>query len=189
MLANVAANHLISEKEPGRYGNGHPNIVPYRTYPAADGDLAVAVGNDKQFAAFAAALGSPGWSSDPRFARNQDRVVNRDEIDGLVAAKIATRTRSEWIDLLDAAGIPAGPINLVSEALSSPQAIARNMVVGMEHPTVGPIRMLGLPIRFSDTPAGLRLPPPELGADTTEVLSELGLTSEEIASLHERGIT
>ena len=189
MLANVAANHLISEKEPGRYGNGHPNIVPYRTYPASDGDLAVAVGNDKQFAAFAAALGNPDWSSDPRFARNQDRVVNRDEIDGLVAARIATRTRAEWIDLLDGAGIPAGPINRVSEALSSPQAIARDMVVGMEHPAVGPIRMLGLPLRFSDTPASLRLPPPELGADTASVLSELGLTSEEIDSLHERGIT
>ncbi len=189
MLANVAANHLISEKEPGRYGNGHPNIVPYRTYPAADGDLAVAVGNDGQFAAFAAALGEPGWSSDPRFARNQDRVVNRDEIDGRVATIIGTQTRAEWIELLDAVGIPAGPINLVSEALSSAQTIARDMVVDVEHPAVGPIRMLGLPLRFSDTPAGIRLPPPELGADTGSLLSELGLTPEEIDSLHQRGIT
>jgi crotonobetainyl-CoA:carnitine CoA-transferase CaiB-like acyl-CoA transferase len=189
MLANVAANHLTSAKEPGRYGNGHPNIVPYRTYPASDGDLAVAVGNDSQFATFAAALGRPGWSSDPRFARNQDRVVNRDEIDGQVAEIIATRTRTDWIELLDAAGIPAGPINLVSEALASPQTIARDMVVDMEHPVVGKIRLLGLPLRFSDTPAGIRLPPPELGADTTSVLSELGLSSEEIDSLHERGIT
>lgn len=189
MLANVAANHLTSQKEPGRYGNGHPNIVPYRTYPASDGDLAVAVGNDKQFAAFAEALGSPGWSSDPRFARNQDRVENRDEIDGLVAKVIATRPRAEWIDVLDAAGIPAGPINLVSEALASPQAIARDMVIDMEHPVVGQIRLLGLPLRFSATPAGLRLPPPELGADTTSVLSELGLSPGEIALLRERGIT
>jgi len=189
MLANVAANHLISEKEPGRYGNGHPNIVPYRTYAAADGDLAVAVGNDGQFTAFAAVLDSPGWSSDPRFARNRDRVVNRDEIDGLVAAKIATKTRAEWIELLDAAGIPSGPINLVSEALSSPQAIARDMVIEMNHPAVGPIRLLGLPLRFSETPAGLRLPPPGLGADTVSVLSELGLSSGEIDSLRDRGIT
>ena len=189
MLANVAANYLTSELEPGRYGNGHPNIVPYRTYPAADGDLAVAVGNDGQFAAFAAVLERPDWSTDSRFARNQDRVRNRDEIDSQVAGIIANRTRAEWIELLDAAGIPAGPINLVSEALSSQQTIARDMVVDMEHPTVGPLRMLGLPLRFSDTPAGIRLPPPELGADTASLLSELGLSSEEIESLRDRGIT
>ncbi len=189
MLANVAANHLISGNEPGRYGNGHPNIVPYRTYPAEDGDLAVAVGNDGQFAAFVRVLGRPEWSTDPGFARNQDRVQNRSEIDGLVAEIIATRTRAEWIEMLDAAGIPAGPINLVSEALASPQTIARDMVVEMDHPIVGPIRMLGLPLRFSETPAGIRLPPPELGADTASLLSELGLTAEEIDSLRQRGIT
>ena len=189
MLVNVAANHLISGAEPGRYGNSHPNIVPYRTYPAADGDLAVAVGNDGQFAAFAAALGRPDWSTDSRFARNQDRVRNRDEIDGQVAGIISTQNRAVWIELLDASGIPAGPINLVSEALSSPQTIARDMIIDMEHPTVGPIPMLGLPLRFSDTPAGIRLPPPELGADTGSLLSEIGLTSEEIDSLRHRGIT
>lgn len=188
MLANVAANHLASDVEPGRYGNGHPNIVPYRTYPAADGDLAVAVGNDTQFAAFAQGLGRPEWSTDPRFARNQDRVRNRGEIDAQVAEVIATRTRAEWIEMLDAAGIPAGPINLVSEALASSQTIDRDMVVDIDHPTVGPIRMLGLPLRFSDTPAGIRLPPPELGADTESVLSELGLTLEEIDSLRQRGV-
>ncbi len=189
MLANVASNHLISEAEPGRYGNGHPNIVPYRTYPAADGDLAVAVGNDGQFAAFARALGRPEWSTDPRFARNQDRVRNRTEIDDQVIEIISKRTRADWIELLDAAGIPAGPINLVSEALTSPQATARDMVVEIEHPTVGLIRTLGLPIRFSDTPAGIRLPPPELGADTESLLLELGLGPEEIESLRMKGIT
>ena len=189
MLVNVAANHLALEAEPGRYGNGHPNIVPYRTYPAADGDLAVAVGNDGQFAAFAAALGRPDWSTDSRFARNQDRVRHRDEIDRQIAGIITTRTRAEWIEVLDSSGIPAGPINLVSEALSSPQTIARDMVVDLEHPTVGSIRTLGLPLRFSDTPAAIRLPPPELGADTGSLLSEIGLTSDEIASLRHRGIT
>jgi crotonobetainyl-CoA:carnitine CoA-transferase CaiB-like acyl-CoA transferase len=189
MLINVAANHLVSGAEPGRYGNGHPNIVPYRTYPAADGDLAVAVGNDSQFRALAAALGRPEWSTDRRFARNEDRVRNRSEIDGQIAQIIGARTRSEWIDLLDAAGIPAGPINLVSEALASPQTIARDMVVQMDHPEVGPILMTGLPLRFSDTPAEMRLPPPVLGADTASVLSELGLTSDEIDSLRRQGIT
>jgi glutaryl-CoA transferase len=189
MLANVASNHLVSDAEPGRYGNSHPNIVPYRTYRAADGDLAVGVGNDGQFAAFAAALGRPDWSTDPRFARNEDRVRNRVEIDSQVAAVMGTRTRLEWIDLLDGAGIPAGPINLVSEALASSQTTARDMVVEMDHPAIGPIRMTGLPLRFSETPGAIRLPPPLLGADTDSVLSELGLTSDEIDSLRERGIT
>ena len=189
MLANVAANHLISGEEPGRYGNAHPNIVPYRTYRASDGDLAVAVGNDGQFAVFSAALGNPGWPSDRRFARNQDRVLNRDEIDRLVAEVFATRTRAEWIEVLDAVGIPAGPINLVSEALASLQTIARDMVVDIEHPVVGPIRLVGLPVRFSDTPAGISRPPPQLGADNESVLAELGLSPEEIDSLRQRGIT
>jgi crotonobetainyl-CoA:carnitine CoA-transferase CaiB-like acyl-CoA transferase len=149
----------------------------------------VGVGNDGQFAAFAAALGRPDWSTDPRFARNEDRVRNRVEIDSQVAAVMGTRTRLEWIDLLDGAGIPAGPINLVSEALASSQTMARDMVVEMDHPAIGPIRMTGLPLRFSETPGAIRLPPPLLGADTDSVLSELGLTSDEIDSLRQRGIT
>lgn len=189
MLANVAANHLVSGQEPGRYGNGHPNIVPYRSYRAADGDLAVAVGNDGQFRAFGGVLGHPEWADDPRFARNQDRVGNRDEIDRMVGAVITGRTRADWIDLLDAAGIPAGPISLVSEALASAQAIARQMVVDVEHPTAGPIRTLGLPLRFSETPARIRQAPPELGADNEEILLELGLSEPEIQDLRKRGIT
>ena len=188
MLVNVAANHFVSGEEPGRYGNAHPNIVPYRTYPAADGDLAIGVGNDGQFEAFARALGRPDWSTDPRFARNQDRVRNRDEIDGQVAGVLASKTRAEWIELLDGAGIPVGPINLVSEALAGPQAKARDMVVETNHPTVGVIRMVGLPLRFSETPASIRLPPPDLGGDTGSILAELGLGQGEIDSLREKGI-
>ena len=188
MLANVASNHLVSGEEPGRYGNAHPNIVPYRTYPAADGDLAIGVGNDGQFEAFARALGRPDWSTDPRFARNQDRVRNRDEIDGQVAGVLASKTRAEWIELLDNAGVPAGPINLVSEALAGPQAKAREMVVETNHPTVGPISMVGVPLRFSETPASIRLPPPDLGGDTGSILAELGLSPGEVDSLREKGI-
>lgn len=188
MLANVAANHLASGEEPDRYGNGHPNIVPYRTYPTADGDLAVAVGNDTQFAAFASQIGHPEWADDPRFSRNPDRVRNRDALDEQVARVMGERTRAEWIEILEAAGIPVGPINKVSEALSSPQTLARDMVVELQHPSAGTMRTLGLPIRLGDTPAAIRRPPPELGADTDAVLADLGIGVSEVERLRAEGV-
>lgn len=188
MLANVAANYLASGEESGRYGNGHPNIVPYRTYPTADGDLAVAVGNDTQFAVFASVIGHAEWADDPRFSRNPDRVSNRDALDERIARVMTERTRAEWIEVLDVAGIPAGPINTVSEALSSPQALARDMVVDLQHPVVGSLRTLGLPIRLGDTPSTIRRPPPELGAHTEEVLAEIGVESAELERLREEGV-
>jgi succinate---hydroxymethylglutarate CoA-transferase len=187
MLANVAANHLVGGAEPRRYGNGHPNIVPYRTYRAGDGELAVSVGNDRQFAVFAGVLGHPEWAGDPRFAANRDRVAHREELDRLVGDAIAERTRAEWIDLLDGAGIPSGPINSVSEALSSAQTAARRMVTEMDHPVAGLVRSLGLPIRMSDTPPSIRLPAPALGADTDPVLAELGYDAAEIEELRASG--
>lgn len=183
MLANVAGNALVTNSEAGRYGNGHPNIVPYRTYSAADGDLAVAVGNDAQFAVFATALGHPEWADDPRFARNADRVENRSEIDRLIGEVIGSRTRVAWTEALDQAGIPAGPINLVSEALSSPQTKARGMVTEVEHPTIGMLKMLGLPIRYSETPGAIKRPPPRLGEHTDAILGDLGYSPSQIATM------
>jgi crotonobetainyl-CoA:carnitine CoA-transferase CaiB-like acyl-CoA transferase len=189
MLANVAANYLISREPPGRYGNGHPNIVPYRTYPTSDGELAIAVGNDDQFVRFAALLGHPEWAEDPRFARNRDRVVNRDVIDRLVGEAIAGSTRAEWIEMLDPEGIACGPINTVAESLSSPQTIAREMVTEVTHPKIGSVPMLGIPFRFDGTPATIRSPAPLAGEHTEEVLTvELGIPADKVAEMRSAGV-
>lgn len=172
MLANVAANHLISGRDAGRFGNGHPNIVPYTAYPARDDRIAVAVGNDGQFAKFAAVLGHAAWATDPRFAKNPDRVMNRDALDELIKTELQREGADVWIAKLMAAGIPCGRINSVAQALAAPHAIAREMVTSVEHPTAGNVKMLGIPFRFSDTPAGIRRAPPLLGQHTEAILRE-----------------
>lgn len=190
MLANVASNHLISGDDAQRFGNGHPNIVPYRTFATSDGELAVAVGNDDQFGRFVEILGHPEWATDERFARNQDRVRNREAIDSAIAERMATRTRAEWIDALSPAGIPSGPINTVAEAMSSEQSLARGMVAEVEHPTAGDISLVGIPFKMFGTPPSVRLPPPLLGQHSREVLvDELGLGQDEIDELVSTGIT
>jgi crotonobetainyl-CoA:carnitine CoA-transferase CaiB-like acyl-CoA transferase len=184
MLANVASNHLVSGRDARRFGNGHPNIVPYTAYAVKDGMIAVAVGNDGQFAKFAAALGHPEWAQDARYATNPDRVVNRDALDNAVEEILRTRPSGEWLDKLSSAGIPCGKINSVAEALGSPHAQAREMVQTVRHPTAGEVKMLGVPFRFSDTPSSIRRPPPTLGQHTEEVLRDvLNLSDARIAEL------
>ncbi len=189
MLANVAANHLATGQDVDRYGNGHPNIVPYRTYPTADGDLAVSVGNDDQFARFAELLDHPEWASDERFARNQDRVDHRDLLDGLITDALASGTRAQWKAKLEPVGIPSGPINSVAEALASDQARARDMVATVEHPTAGPVDLVGIPFQLFGTPPSIRRPPPRLGEHSREVLTESGLGASQIDQLMADGIT
>ena len=184
MLANVASNHLVSGKDARRFGNGHPNIVPYTAYPTADAMIAVAVGNDAQFAKFCAALGNAAWADDPRYARNPERVTNRDALDAMIIGALKTQGADAWLSKLTAAGIPCGRINSVAQALSDPHTAAREMVRSVKHPTAGELRLLGIPFRFSDTPASVRRPPPMLGQHTEQVLrDELWLTAERIAAL------
>lgn len=187
-LANVAANHLATGKEAGKFGNGHPNIVPYTTYPSADGELALAVGNDGQFRAFAEVAGKPEWGKDPRFAKNADRVRNRVACDAAVAEAVKQKPTQWWIDRLRAAGVPCGSVNKVSQALSDPQTLARGMVMEMQHPTAGALKMLGFPIKLSGTPAAANKAPPLLGQHTEEVLAgDVGLSAAEIEALKKAG--
>ena len=189
MLANVASNHLVSGKNAGRFGNGHPNIVPYTAYPTRDDMIAVAVGNDGQFAKFAEVLGHAEWASDPRFSKNPDRIGSRDALDALISAELKREGAERWIEKLMAAGIPCGRINSVAQALAAPHAVARDMVTEVEHPTAGKVKMLGIPFRFSDTPASIRRAPPLLGQHTEAVLrEELGFSDTRIAELRKEKV-
>jgi len=184
MLINVASNYLISGKDARRFGNGHPSIVPYTTYPTADGMMAVAVGNDGQFARFAETVGHAEWAKDERFAKNPGRVANREALDGSIAQALKKGKTAEWIARLRAVGVPCGPINTVAEALTDPHTLARDMVRTVKHPTVGDLKMVGIPFRLNGTPASIRRPPPLLGQHTEEVLAgELGFPAARIAQL------
>jgi crotonobetainyl-CoA:carnitine CoA-transferase CaiB-like acyl-CoA transferase len=184
MLANVASNHLISGRDARRFGNGHPNIVPYTAYPVKDGMLAVAIGNDSQFARFAAVIGKPAWASDARYAKNPDRVAHRETLDAEISQVLSTDDAQFWLAKLTETGIPCGRINSVAQALSDPHTIARDMVRTVQHPTAGAVKMLGIPFRFSATPASIRRPPPLLGQHTEQILRDvLQLSDARIAEL------
>ena len=183
MLVNVASNVLVAGKGGGRFGNGHPSIVPYTTYRAADGMIALAVGNDGQFARTAGVLGHPEWASDSRFKTNRARVEHRTTIDQLIGAVFGSASVDVWLAKLTAAGVPCGKINTVAGALEDPHTAATDMVVSAEHPSIGSLKMLGIPFKFSDTPPSVRCAPPMLGQHTDEILNELGLNDSAIAQL------
>ena len=186
-LSNVASNALISGKTPGRYGNEHPNIVPYQSVPTADGHMMVAVGNDQQWGRFCRAVGKEEWIKDPRFVTNPKRVNNRDALRPLLNEVTATRSSEEWLPLLREANIPCGPVNTVDQALSLAHTKAREMVVTMSHPTAGEVPLVGSPLKLSRTPVAMRRHPPLLGEHTDEVLQEIGYGPGDIARLHAEG--
>jgi len=182
VMANQASNTLISGKDPPRQGNTHPNIVPYQPFEAADQPIIIAVGNDRQFARLADICGHPEWVGDERFASNGARVANRSDMVRLVTDVIREKPAAEWLDQLEAAGIPAGPINLVTQALSDVQAQHRQMVR-----TIAGTPLVGSPVRLDGQRADSDLPPPALGEHTDEVLSGL-LNGDELARLRASGV-
>jgi formyl-CoA transferase len=188
MLANQATNALVSGNDPPRQGNTHPNIVPYQPFAAADQPIIIAVGNDRQFARLAEMVGAPEWIGDERFSSNADRVANRNQLVPLIAERIAASPAAEWLEKLEAAGIPAGPINRVSQALGDPQAAHRGSVRHFGSGALGEVATVGSPLRFDGQRADADLPPPALGEHTDEVLAELGVDEDELQKLRMAGI-
>ena len=172
-LANVGSNYLLSGETPARYGNGHPNIVPYQAFQAKDGWLILAVGNDRQWARFCRAVERPDLISDDRWATNDARVRNRLLLVPLLEELFGAKSVEEWLTLLRQHEVPAGPVNTVDRALNHPQTSARGMVKQIEHPTIGPLRMVVSPLHLRATPPTITRHPPMLGEHTNEVLSEL----------------
>jgi crotonobetainyl-CoA:carnitine CoA-transferase CaiB-like acyl-CoA transferase len=173
MLANVASNYLISGNLPERYGNAHANIVPYQSFQASDAWFVVAVGNDRQFEKLCAVIGRSELAGDPRFALNSERVKNRDLLISILQSVILQRTANEWLSALETAGIPCGPINNLQQVFSMPQVSAREMFIQMQHSEIGDLRLVGSPLKFSDTPVEYRIPPPRLGEHTEQIVNEL----------------
>ncbi|ACA90561.1 CoA transferase [Burkholderia cenocepacia] len=184
LLANMNTNFLASGKPPVRWGNAHPNIVPYQTFQTRDGWIIVAVGNDGQFRKFVEAGGRPELADDERFATNPSRVRHRDTLVPILAEMVKARGKADWIGALEAAGVPCGPINDLDEVFDNEQVVARGMQVSLPHPCGADVKLVRNPIRMSATPPDARTAPPLLGAQTEDVLRDmLGYDDVRIAAL------
>jgi crotonobetainyl-CoA:carnitine CoA-transferase CaiB-like acyl-CoA transferase len=189
MLANQAQSFLVSGRPPGRLGNAHPSIVPYQAFATSDGHLVLAIGNDGQFARFCEAAGRPELARDPRFATNASRVQHRAELVAALAPVLAARASRAWIDVLEPAGVPCGPINDVRQVFDDPQVRHRKLRVEVRDPRCGSVPVVASPIRLSRTPVRHDIPPPALGEHTREVLVELlGMDPAEVVALREKGV-
>ena len=187
-MANQAMNYLVGGAPPERLGNAHPNVVPYRAYRASDHHIVLAVGNDAQFARFCEAAGRPGLADDPRFATNSARVENREALEAALERIVAARPRAFWLEALERAGVPCGPIYDLAQVFEDPHVRARETRREIDHPLAGAVPTVASPIRLSETPPRHDRPPPMLGQHTDEVLKELlGMEEERIARLRAAG--
>jgi len=189
LLAYQNTNYFSTGTPPGRIGNLHPNIVPYQPFRSSDGEVIVACGNDNLFRKFCDAAGCPELVQDPRFASNGKRVENRAEITRLIQEIFRNKTTAEWLELLEDAGVPNGPINDIAQVFQEPQVKARGVKIELEHAAAGKLPLVASPMRFSATPLEYRLPPPLLGEHTDQILKEiLKLNETEISKLRADGI-
>ncbi len=189
MMAVMNMNYLLTGEPPGRAGNAHQSIVPYQVFACADGHLILAVGNDGQFVKFCEVAGRSEWARDPRFARNAERVRNRTTLVPLLEVVVAARSQRDWLDCLEEAGVPCGPINRVDAVFADPQVVARGMRVDLPHPLSGTVAQVRAPVVMSATPIVQENAPPLLAAHTRAVLCErLGLDAQAIERLAEAGV-
>jgi crotonobetainyl-CoA:carnitine CoA-transferase CaiB-like acyl-CoA transferase len=189
MMSVIDMNYLVSGVVPQRAGNAHQNIVPYQVFACADGHVILAVGNDGQFRKFCEIAGRPEWADDERFATNAARVRHRGTLVPMVAAAVRERTQHAWLDALENAGVPCGPINRMDQVFADPQVRARGMRVDLPHPLSGTVPQVRTPLRFSHTPLAKRVAPPLLGQHTASVLRErLGLDDATLRRLAEQGV-
>ena len=185
-LANQANNYLVSGKVPWRSGNAHPNMVPAETFMAKDGVyIALSVGNDPQWRNFCRVAEIESLTENPKFANNPKRVENHKELIPLIQEAILKKSSGEWHRLLTEAGIPNGPINTIDRVFQDPQVLSRGMVIEMNHPVIGKYRIVGSPLKFSETPVQYRKAPPLLGEDTEGILLDLGYDLKKIVKLRE----
>lgn len=188
ILPNLTAGYLMAGKTPVRLGNGHPNTVPYKVFATRDGSMTLAVGNDNQWQKFCVAAGHEAFATDPRYALNADRVTRRAQVEQLVNSWLAQRTTDEWVELLEAVGVPCGPIHTIDRILEDAQVQALGLIKTMTHPTGGPLRVVGTPLHLSGDDTDPRLPPPLLGEHTDAVLKELlSLTDAALDDLRGKG--
>ncbi|GAB5490118.1 MAG: CaiB/BaiF CoA-transferase family protein [Phototrophicaceae bacterium] len=188
-LVNIVSNYLVSGQNPPRYGNQHQNIVPYQTFSARDQDFVLAVGNDKQFRLLSHLIQLPDLPQDERFATNPLRVQHREVLIPILQTAFNAKKADEWVSLLLDAGIPAGSINTVEQALNMPQITERNLVHEVALSTGDLLKMVGSPLKLSETPPEIRTPPPQLGEHTENVLSRLlNLSQSDISQLKDEGV-
>jgi crotonobetainyl-CoA:carnitine CoA-transferase CaiB-like acyl-CoA transferase len=189
LLSYQAGIFFATGAAPPRMGNRHPTIVPYETFEASDGEFVLAVGNDDQFRRFCGVAGVEAIAVDERFATNPGRVSHYATLRPLLADALRRRTRAEWIDALTAAGVPCGSVRDVAEVLTDPHLEARRMIEVVEHAAAGSIRVLGVPIKLSETPGRVRTAPPTLGQHTAAVLQrDLGLSEQDVERLRRSGV-